>query len=383
MTYLHDPLILNEGQIEDYTLDRLHRLGEGYALGKSGFDVISPKEYITWVQRSLNRIYGAGLITDGRKTPSYKKLVRKFQSQHSLPEKGEVDSPTQNKIIFANEADRSYMNWVHRAIECDSISSASPRKTPNSRGSYKSYGLKLGIKEFQKKQGLGRDGFVGAKTEIKLVRCCKCLPPGHKKKKIKPPSPKLPDPLNTRQIKLLVWRLTGQRPKKASVGKLAVEFAKFVELQKLLRKPSLTSVFKHALRVYWKTVMSHFREEPRGKFGSLMGGAYAIMDVATGRKCTRRLKRGETRAQKIVASGFNQGYKQMCNHMRTLAADPDAKKLLDRLAKGTPHNVTVGRIYRALHSVAISEAGGKSLIYLQAREKCRFNYPRFKSSCKV
>ena len=150
----------------------------------TGFDVITPTEYVAWVQRSLNRLYGSSLVTDGRKTASYRKLVRKFQADYVPPVTGEVDSSTQNQIIKANESNRTYMAWVHKALECDSVFADPPRKKPDSRGSYKSNGLKLGIKIFQKRQGLVRDGWVGSKTEIKLIKCCQCVPPGHQSKTI-------------------------------------------------------------------------------------------------------------------------------------------------------------------------------------------------------
>ena len=152
----------------------------------NGFDVITPTEYIAWVQRSLNRLYGNSLVTDGRITPLYRNFVRKFQADHGLPTTGEVDKSTQNKIIKSNESNRSYMAWVHKALECNSVFTDPPRKTPRSNGSYKSNGLKLGIKKFQERQDLSKDGYVGSKTELTLIKCCQCLPPGQNKEPDKP-----------------------------------------------------------------------------------------------------------------------------------------------------------------------------------------------------
>ncbi len=150
-------------------------------------------KYIAWVQRSLNRIFGSRLVTDGRDSVPYRSLVRRVQSKNGLPVTGLVDSPTQDAIIKENERNRDYMAWVQHALESDSIFTDPPLKTPRTSGSFKSYGLRLGIKAFQKRQKspgpLVVDGFVGAKTEIRLIEKCGCNPPGSVKPK-PPPEPK-------------------------------------------------------------------------------------------------------------------------------------------------------------------------------------------------
>lgn len=173
----------------------------------TGFDIITPTEYVAWVQRSLNRHYCHCLVTDGHETASYRQLVRKFQADYGLPATGEVDSSTQNQIIKANESNRTYMAWVSKTIiHCSSTvpfpADFDPvRKKPDSQGSYKSNSLKSNIKLFQKEQGLVEDGWVGPETETKVIECCKryhfkfpdggdlpgdCLPPGNKKKFVCP-----------------------------------------------------------------------------------------------------------------------------------------------------------------------------------------------------
>jgi hypothetical protein len=85
------------------------------------------------------------------------------------------------------------MAWVQRALESDSIFTDPPLATPRASGSFKSYGLTLGIKAFQERQkppnSLVKDGFVGSKTEIRLTEKCRCIPPGHVIPK-PPPEPK-------------------------------------------------------------------------------------------------------------------------------------------------------------------------------------------------
>lgn len=140
---------------------------------------LSSTGYLLWVQRSLNRILGSRLAMDGSDSVPYRTLVRQFQERHGLPVTGAVDSPTQDAIIKANESVQAYMAWVHRALERDSVFADPPLKSPGSNGSFKSTGLRLGIEAFQVRQKLKKDGFVGAKTEMALIRICGCLPPSH------------------------------------------------------------------------------------------------------------------------------------------------------------------------------------------------------------
>jgi hypothetical protein len=155
--------------------------------GQTGSAALSSKDYLAWAQRSLNRILGSRLATDGSDSVPYRSLVRQFQEKHRLPVTGLVNSPTQDEIIKANERIRDYMAWVHRALESDSVFADPPLKSPGSGGSFKSTGLRLGIKAFQGRHGLEKDGFVGAKAESTLIRLCRCRPLGH----VDPSPPKL------------------------------------------------------------------------------------------------------------------------------------------------------------------------------------------------
>jgi hypothetical protein len=163
---------------------------------------ISQVEYINWVKRSLNRLYGAKLVSDaaGSTTGEYRTLVERFQKENGLKADGEVNKATQDALIKANESNRGYMVWVHRALESDPVFSDPPLTTPTSAGSFKSNGMRLGIRSFQnrRKRDLAVDGFVGAKTESRLIQACKCLPPGHYVSGLSPVTPP-PEPVLYRE----------------------------------------------------------------------------------------------------------------------------------------------------------------------------------------
>lgn len=173
-------------------LDTLENFRDPYidsVIGEAGFDVITPAQYVSWVKRSLNRKYALRLFSDGRKGSTYRQAVRRFQSDLGLPVTGQVDASTQNAIIVNNEGNRSYLAWVQIALERVGITTKPPRTTATNRGSFKSTGLKLGIRAFQRREGLARDGFIGSKTETLLMQRCSCTPPGTQKKPSRPSTP--------------------------------------------------------------------------------------------------------------------------------------------------------------------------------------------------
>jgi hypothetical protein len=180
----------------------------------SGFDVITPAEYIAWVKRSLNRLFNAGLVVDATTPEPYREAVRRLQREHGLPTTGDVNETTQNAIIKANERERNYLVWVQRALESDSIFTDPPRSSPASGGSFKSEGLRLGIRSFQNKHTLKVDGFVGAKTETLLMRVCRCTPPGHivmPPREVPKPKPKPePDPDPKKRLQEVKRHLTDE-----------------------------------------------------------------------------------------------------------------------------------------------------------------------------
>jgi len=140
-----------------------------------GFE-IETADYIKWVQRSLNRILGIGLTVDGKASDKYRKAVREFQSWLGFKLTGQVNEETQNELIRANEQDRAYIAWVQNALN----RLGAGLKIDGDIGSSASKTRKA-IRGFQGKRtpDLCVDGFVGAKTELRLIEAGGGLPPGH------------------------------------------------------------------------------------------------------------------------------------------------------------------------------------------------------------
>lgn len=59
------------------------------------------KEYIRWVQTSLNKLEGAGLVVDGISGPLTRAAVRNFQSKHGLAVDGIVGPITEGALVAA------------------------------------------------------------------------------------------------------------------------------------------------------------------------------------------------------------------------------------------------------------------------------------------
>lgn len=151
---------------------RQHRfLGQ---LDRESVGYISLKHYIQWVQRSLNRLLGASLICDGKTSKPYFDAVREFQWSRGLTSTGVVDQKTQNALIKANEIDPVYVLWVQEELNVAGAGALV-------ENGVKTYKTKLAIKTFQAYQSpdIKDDGFVGAKTELKLIKVRGRLPPGH------------------------------------------------------------------------------------------------------------------------------------------------------------------------------------------------------------
>src|SRR6266851_2186793 len=60
--------------------------------------------YIRWVQQSLNRIMGSGLVTDGVMGPHTRNAVRAFQGQRGLVADGVVGPRTEAALVAAGAA---------------------------------------------------------------------------------------------------------------------------------------------------------------------------------------------------------------------------------------------------------------------------------------
>jgi hypothetical protein len=134
---------------------------------------ITPQEYITWVQRSLNRLIGSALVTKGDDTTEYREKVREFKSAYGLGSTAEVGPSEQNALIKANHSTRDYAKWAQTALD---KMGAGVGHAPTG---IMDAATKTAIRSFQAYEGLLDDGWIGAKTETVLVKRTGIVPPGH------------------------------------------------------------------------------------------------------------------------------------------------------------------------------------------------------------
>lgn len=132
----------------------------------------NPVEYISWVQRSLNRILGTRLVTSGRDSDSYRRALRTFNNRFvaraSIPD--DVDPQTQDALVLTNEATDYYVAWIQRQLVIlGHTISVDGELGPRTRSA---------IKNFQRKRKLKVDGFVGFGTETALIKGTLQPPPG-------------------------------------------------------------------------------------------------------------------------------------------------------------------------------------------------------------
>ena len=76
----------------------------------------TPADYIRWVKLSLNQHMKSRLSDDGVDTLEYRSTVRAFQSRYGITPNGEVNKPTQDKLIWLNHADPAYARWANYAL---------------------------------------------------------------------------------------------------------------------------------------------------------------------------------------------------------------------------------------------------------------------------
>lgn len=160
---------------------------------------ITPKQYIGWVQRSLNRLLGCSLVTDGSDTEQYRDQVKDFKFAYALGGSPQIGVAEQNALIKANHLTPEYVAWAQEALNAVGASMGAPITGTADAGT------KTSILSFQSYEGLGDDGWIGAQTETRLIARSGLLPPGHltagtPPKKPKPPVKPTPvDPLPPEQ----------------------------------------------------------------------------------------------------------------------------------------------------------------------------------------
>jgi peptidoglycan hydrolase-like protein with peptidoglycan-binding domain len=133
---------------------------------------ISATDYIKWVQRSLNRLYGSHVHTDGKLSSAYRAAVRKFNREYLWRDYDDVDEQTQNQLVLVNERNRDYVQWLIRALNQVGRGPLPFTETYTSA-------VRNAIKTFQRRVGLRVDGCVGSKTELALIKATGTCPPGH------------------------------------------------------------------------------------------------------------------------------------------------------------------------------------------------------------
>lgn len=131
---------------------------------------ISATDYIKWAQRSLNRLYGTDIPTDGQISSAYRAAVRRFNREYLGRDYDDIDERTQNQLVLVNESSRDYVEWVVFALNRIGLGPLPRTETLTSA-------VKNAIKQFQHSVGLKVDGFVGSKTELALIKASGMEPP--------------------------------------------------------------------------------------------------------------------------------------------------------------------------------------------------------------
>ena len=168
------------------SFDKESLLGE---IEHESVGAISATDYIKWVQRSLNRLYRTNLPTDGKISSAYRASVRKFNLEYSGRDYSDVDEQTQNDLIYANEGDKRYVKWIIERLNQVGLGQlpASDPLTTQAVHAIKMFQGRVGLQVKGKQEG---DGYVGAKTELALIKATGTLPPGGY---VKPGPPKPPN----------------------------------------------------------------------------------------------------------------------------------------------------------------------------------------------
>jgi len=183
--------------------------------------------------------------------------------------------------------------------------------------------------------------------------------------------------LTGKEIKLFVWAVIGE-PTSVSAVKQAKEFMEFTGLKSFLKKPSVVSGAKVFFKAYKNAMLSHFTSNPESKWGMMVGMTYSMLDEATDARKTRR-RPGKTRRQKLFAEGFKEGYGDMRSHLAQMGDDEALRKILKQLSLVKPRTKSMRNIYGAIYKVTEPLlSGSKDIMYMFAREDCKFGYPNFR-----
>lgn len=207
-----------------------------------------------------------------------------------------------------------------------------------------------------------------------------------------PEKPKL-RPLTRKQIKFLVWGVTGERPTRLSSGRLLEEFMNFTGIQSFLKNPSNAAAAKLWIKAYIKVLKKEFKAEPEKTLGAMIGASYSLLDAATER-ATRRRPKAKTKKQKKFSEGFSWGYGEMRAHLARFPfrgkggdeskRDKALAELLQRLSlvsdkkTVTGSSFAIASIYSAFHEATKPKLRTmKDQIYFASKSRGWFCYPSF------
>ena len=140
-----------------------------------------PRDYVRWIQRSLNRLLETSLAVDGDdRSEPYRSAVRELNRLYLRRDFDGVDEKAQNALIEANEQDSRYVIWVQSAL-CRALNKAAPPGMDSTAGVdlVLNNATRQLVSSFQRTQtALKVDGFVGFKTELALITATGMAPPG-------------------------------------------------------------------------------------------------------------------------------------------------------------------------------------------------------------
>lgn len=126
--------------------------------------------YIKWVQRTLNRVNNAGLNVDGSANDDYRNELARFKIEKKIKEPGltdkQIGGKCQSEMIRMNHFDLNYATWIRKVL-------------PNAPPPENAYDVlpDAAIRSFQGKENLKVDGWVGYKTELRLIQISGVEPP--------------------------------------------------------------------------------------------------------------------------------------------------------------------------------------------------------------
>jgi len=145
----------------------------------------SATQYISWVQRGLNRELGSNLMDNGVIGDTYRDLVWELNESRIGMHTSQVTRETQDLLVEVSNARHDYMSWVQLSL--------------NAAGFFKGAMTGLidpptrdALLKFQGDKGLRDDAWVGPDTETWLITASGRRPPGQYTPL--PPKPK-PTPL--------------------------------------------------------------------------------------------------------------------------------------------------------------------------------------------